>query len=126
FQTVFIGRLGKSIGQPIPMPQRHSRYGIVHEGRTLSDARARWNALCGMPALREIRRKILSHRLTRPGSRRCDSIRTKRRSFDREESQIMRAGRPAAVAASRSLSRDLLQCVEACLLLGGQACVEIV
>jgi hypothetical protein len=32
------------MGQPIPMPQRHSRYGIVHEGRTLSDARVRWNA----------------------------------------------------------------------------------
>src|SRR5260370_7184149 len=30
------------------------------------------------------------------------------------------------IAASRSLSRDLLQCVEACLLLGGQAGVEVV
>src|SRR5260370_11307307 len=30
------------------------------------------------------------------------------------------------IAASRLLSRDLLQCVEACLLLGGQAGVEVV
>src|SRR3984893_3760262 len=30
-----------------------------------------------------------------------------------------------AIAASRSLSRDLLQCVEACLLLGGEAEVGV-